>query len=318
MISSLVNGGKLMYIKIKPVIIVVLFLLLSLDLEAGSFDKFGAGARPISLGKSYIGYAEGVETIFWNPAGMISAKAPQLSATYADLYSLDLLNYWILGVVYPNIAYGTIGLGITSLGTTSHPSLAGLDHSQKSVYLSYAYQIGPLVNIGLNCKTLFVRSAKQAMGFGFDVGLLFLFSKYFRMGVTITDITDTKIKWSKEAGVPGPAEETITRELGTGIYFHPIKYALLVADYTGLLNDEESLHMGLEIRPIKYIGLRGGIFQQSKEYNYTIGFGLFWKNWRIDYSFFSHFDLDPTSIFSVHYQFGDLNSLSSENKTENK
>ncbi|MBN1899534.1 MAG: hypothetical protein JW827_12220, partial [Spirochaetes bacterium] len=147
-------------IKITGIFLIVnLFISgFSIPAQAGVFDKFGVGARPISMGHTYIACGEGPETIFYNPAGLTLEKSPELSAMYANLYSLDLLNYYFLGLLYPGIAYGTIGLSMIYLGTSNNPSLASLDHSQNNILLSYAYRLSPYFNLGLNIKAFFVRS----------------------------------------------------------------------------------------------------------------------------------------------------------------
>ncbi|MBU1076489.1 MAG: hypothetical protein KKH98_04310 [Spirochaetes bacterium] len=285
----------------------VIIFLSGMDLKAGAFDKFGVGARPIALGGTYLAYARGPETLFWNPSGLSLADNPELTAMYSDLYSLDLLNYWYLGFTYPDVAYGNIGIGMMYLGTSNNPMLGNLEHSQNTVILSYAYSISPYINLGLSIKTLFVRSSKEAMGFGFDLGILSKITETLRVGVMLNDFTDTRIKWAKETGITGPAEDIIERDLGAGIYFQPFRFAFFLIDYTGVLTGNESLHSGIGIIPIEHVSIRGGLYQQGNEYNFTFGFGIDWKRWQFDYALNSHFELDPTSIFSISYKFGDIN-----------
>ncbi|MBN1899554.1 MAG: hypothetical protein JW827_12320, partial [Spirochaetes bacterium] len=146
-------------------------------------------------------------------------------------------------------------------------------------------------------------SSKEAMGWGFDLGILSQISEFFRLGLMLNDFTDTEIKWAKETGIKGLSEDKIKRDLGIGAYFKPIKYILCVIDYSELLIDRASLHTGVEVFPVEHIVLRGGAFQQSGKYNWTLGLGINWKNWRFDYAFNDHFDLDATNIFSLSYRF---------------
>jgi len=62
-------------------IFVVILLLVSFSVVSWAISadlgEVGVGARPLSLGKAYVGYAQDASAIFLNPAGL--AEIPKLS-----------------------------------------------------------------------------------------------------------------------------------------------------------------------------------------------------------------------------------------------
>ena len=62
--------------KILVLITISIIILFSHIAFAGTgtsgaqFLQIGAGVRAISMGNAYVGLAEGIESIYWNPAGL--------------------------------------------------------------------------------------------------------------------------------------------------------------------------------------------------------------------------------------------------------
>ena len=68
----------------------------------------GIGARPIGLGKSFVGLADDVNAIFLNPAGLAGIKNWQVQTMSTRL--LNVIDYVSFAGTY-NTDYGTFGLG---------------------------------------------------------------------------------------------------------------------------------------------------------------------------------------------------------------
>ncbi|MDD5354690.1 MAG: UPF0164 family protein, partial [bacterium] len=64
-----------------------------------AFLKIGAGARPAALGGNYVGLANDVNAVNWNPGGLGFLQEKELSAMYASW--LADMNYEFAGYAQP-------------------------------------------------------------------------------------------------------------------------------------------------------------------------------------------------------------------------
>ncbi|MDD5260083.1 MAG: hypothetical protein PHD29_08955, partial [bacterium] len=54
--------------------------------QPGAFLSYGAGARSLAMGKTFVGIADDASTTYWNPAGLATLAKPEITALYASLY----------------------------------------------------------------------------------------------------------------------------------------------------------------------------------------------------------------------------------------
>ncbi|MCD4814760.1 PorV/PorQ family protein [bacterium] len=76
-----------------------------------NFLKAGQGVRPIAMGETYIALGDGLDTLYWNPAGLAQIKSPAASFIHS---------FWVQDIGTEYLAYGmplgplgTIAGGIT-------------------------------------------------------------------------------------------------------------------------------------------------------------------------------------------------------------
>lgn len=62
-----------------------------------NFLKAGQGARPISMGETYIALGDGLDTLYWNPAGLVQLYSPTASFMHS---------FWIQDIGTEYLAYG--------------------------------------------------------------------------------------------------------------------------------------------------------------------------------------------------------------------
>lgn len=108
----------------------VMNLCLTADAVAGRGDKAGTaaanellipiGARGVSLGGSSLATVEGLEAIFWNPAGLVRSNFPS-AAMVSHMKYLDDIGVDYLGVCTDLGDFGKLGLSIKSLSFGSIP-----------------------------------------------------------------------------------------------------------------------------------------------------------------------------------------------------
>jgi hypothetical protein len=89
------DGGARMMLMLKRICAMSLVLFVCLPLAAqarlgGSGAQFlvlGGGCRPLALGGAYVAMAEGMDAIFFNPAGLANLDAPTFSFNHGELFA---------------------------------------------------------------------------------------------------------------------------------------------------------------------------------------------------------------------------------------
>lgn len=88
----------------KLIVLVGVFCLFSSLAQAAgpgttnaNFLKAGQGARPIAMGETYIALGDGLDTLYWNPAGLVQLSSPTASFMHS---------FWIQDIGTEYLAYG--------------------------------------------------------------------------------------------------------------------------------------------------------------------------------------------------------------------
>jgi hypothetical protein len=174
-------------------LIIVLALLLTLDVYAGGGNRTGTGGaaqllipvgpRGIAMGEANLAVSQGIESIFWNPAG-VAGMENSTSVMFSHMsYIGDIgVEY---GAVSTNFeGFGVLSFSIKSLSigdilitTTSDPDgMGGAKFSPQMLTagLSYSRQLTERISIGLTANLITETLDKaSATGFGFNVGVIY-------------------------------------------------------------------------------------------------------------------------------------------------
>ena len=144
------------------------------------------GARPHSLGETFVAIADDGNTVHWNPAGLAQLHNIQLTFNYADLYCMGLSSYYTSfnSRLYfiPQLAdYITIGIDAFAMNIGDD----GLDFGQSQYKLAIGFKPDkewPILNafdFGVSAKYLTLdahldsRKEVDAKGCGVDLGVLY-------------------------------------------------------------------------------------------------------------------------------------------------
>ena len=102
-------------------IIMISFLLFSSGLGWGASvdpSDVGVGARPMGMGKAFVGLADDGNAIFVNPAGLATFDSLKLASMQTTI--LGDINYIVLGGANP-YDFGTLGVGLIRVDTGGIP-----------------------------------------------------------------------------------------------------------------------------------------------------------------------------------------------------
>jgi Type IX secretion system protein PorV len=171
---------------------------------AATFLEIPVGARAIGMGGAFVGTANDVTSLYWNPAGV--ARLDHSEAMFSHSNWIAQMNFDYAAVSIPLESFGTIGLSFTSLTmpdmlvrTVERPDGTGERFSAGSfaVATHYARNLSDKFSIGFTAKyiseTIWDMSAN---GFAIDVGTLFTtnFLNGMRIGASISNFgTDMKL-----------------------------------------------------------------------------------------------------------------------------
>jgi hypothetical protein len=126
----------------------ILILLWAIVAQA-AFVDVGLGARPVGLGRAFVGLADDPNAMLYNPAGLANLEQMELTSMYARLYpgiEDDKLYLGYVGVVKPLKGIGTIGLGFINLWADVY--------GENMLYFSLARKIRDNLSLGGNLKLL--------------------------------------------------------------------------------------------------------------------------------------------------------------------
>lgn len=308
---------------------------------AAQFLKIGAGARPISLGGTYVAMDQGVESIYWNPA-LIARIPGNGEATFNHAAWLVETDFDYAALTLNLGVTGTIGLHIVSfrvpedkVRTYANPEGTGQvwDANSFSAGITYARNLTDRFAFGVTGKliyeSIFNESAKAG---AFDLGVFYHTPwESLKLGASISNF-GTKMRLEgrdiyfnndpfTEDGpidqVPSqyrtdPYELPLT--LRFGIAWEAVRNEnmslVVLADGNHPNDNKEYVNTGAELGFNRMFYLRGGyrtLFLEDSEQGATFGAGIRYDavgtNIRLDFGWADYGRLENVKFvsFSVGY-----------------
>lgn len=292
-----------------------------------SFLEIGAGARATSVGSAFVGLADDVSAVYWNPAGLAQLSGPAISIM--DRLSVLDTNYANTTAAFPVGNLGVVGFNLTYYGVgnvTTYDNegkeTGTLTDTEAAFALSYAYGLDELL-VGGNLKYIYKRldlsdTYTQAGGIGFDAAVLYKLTESFSVGAILHD--NFKVTYSDDH------EETVPMSISAGCAYRlnfDDKHSLaLMLDFDQVQRHPLKLHLGSEFTLFNLLAIRVGIDDLYVEarntdveyidlvgYNIkpTVGAGLKWEVKKdsfltVDYAL-SVERLGRRSFFTLAYAF---------------
>lgn len=265
-------------------------------------SEIGVGARPLGMGKAFVGIADDGSAIFMNPAGLSSFKTPKLNSMSGTI--LQDVDYVVVGGSNP-FQFGTLGIGYINIGlsgipittlTGATPELTG-DYAAYNAglfFLSYGSKLDrfiPLdfakdVSIGGSAKIFlqgFVDGGASlegisGTGFDMDLGLLYTPAKWGRLGANfINFLPDSigKFVWPATETRNEVLEEPIPMLVKVGgavkvwgndslIPNNPQDLFIALDIDLSSQNRPSVWHLGFEWWPINMLAVRAGVDQMPE------------------------------------------------------
>ncbi|MDD5688432.1 MAG: PorV/PorQ family protein [Elusimicrobia bacterium] len=292
------------------------------DVEAGvgssamQFLRVGVGAKQEGMGGAQVAVAEDVNSVYWNPAGLGSVTATELS--FMHLSYFEGINYEYLAIGHPVNESSTIGLQIMYLNygnidktledANGNYDTAGSvgSYSAKDMggAISYGKQVDETINIGGSLKMVSEKiDSDTASGFGLDLGVEYIPAKGgLQLGLAVQNIGG---KVGSD-NLPGNIKAGLGKKLSVFDGENNLTVATDVTYELDSTNIKENIGMELLLAELLY--LRAGYKIGYDEESYTLGGGFKIagesSTFNIDYAFIPTKDLGDTHRVSLGIRFG--------------
>lgn len=283
------------------------------------FD-YGAGARAMGLGNSYVSVADDSSAIFWNPGGMGMLEYNEIMFLHSFLFEGTIYDY--VSFCYPTIDVGTFGGGFIRIGTgdiifrDSHNLVTSEDVSfeQMQFLIGYGIKLNLPFSFGTAIKinTFKVGQFSDA-NISFDIGILMplygynwkkIFKNYYlenlKLGINVKNFVSTPIKLQTEAEA-----DQLNIKIGLSYFYYfdkKLNHKILPTFDINFYKDKNiKINTGIEYNLYKMIFIRGGYDQNI---GLVMGCGIQYWDFRLDYSL-AFQEINLTHRFSLLWRFGE-------------
>ena len=196
-----------------------LLLLASVQISAQTFRNYsneflniGVDAAALGMSKSVVASSTGVNSMYWNPAGLVNLEDYEGSLMHAS-YFAGIANYNFAAIALPIDNQSAVGISIIRFGVDDILNTTELIDNQGNINFNnislfsaadYAFNIAYARNLihkdihfGVNAKVIrrVIGDFASSWGFGFDAGIQFE-RKSWKFGLMVRDITTTYNTWS--------------------------------------------------------------------------------------------------------------------------
>jgi len=295
--------------------IILILILIATSIYAGDVARKGTtgadqllipvGARGIATGGAFLANITGLESIYYNPAGL--DVYPQTEAMFSYVsYLADInISYFAIGTSLGDV--GSIGLDLKTFDfgdipvtTENFPDGTGETYSPSFLTLGFTYSkvLTDRISIGTNLKIISENIQNtNATGFALDAGVQYRFSDALMIGAAVKNIgsdmsysgQDLSSRTPIPGSIPGSSSgsyEIITEGFQIPSFFQlSMTYALNINEQNNLLfagaytannSFEDIANLGLEYGFMNNFFVRGGynfLVENASEYIYGLTFG---------------------------------------------
>jgi hypothetical protein len=285
-----------------------------------NFLKFNYSPRAAALAGAYAGLANDAEGAFINPAGLRLATTPQVASSY--LSYLEDFQGGSAVFAFPKNDHTTVAIftqyltspEIDRTTVNEQGEYLGVDGTYTSSDIVFGVGAGfvanPVLDLGFAAK--FINESiddKSASAVAFDIGLQHQTTyRNLRLGVALRNIGFQTSYFTENEYKEGlPTTATV------GFAYQPNEKLDAVLDIYRPFKGDFAGRFGVEYRVHPHLDLRLGYKTNSSDWKtggddealagLSTGFGINWRNCKLDYAVSSYGDLGMVNQLALHYQF---------------
>ncbi len=304
--------------EMKKTILIIFTVLLTVSIYPGDKSRKGTtgadqllvpvGARSISTSGAFVATVDGLESIYYNPAGLDLSKKSEVMFSYMNYIADINMSYLAVGTNLGD--FGSVGLSLKSfdigdipITTNELPDGTGSTYSPSflTIGLTYSKTLTDRVSIGTNVK--FINETignTSANGFAIDAGVQYKFNDNLSIGATINNIgpnmsysgQDLRVQTGVPGsviGAPNGTYEVVAENFQIPSYFqlslayqeHFDEQNKIMLASTFVANNalDDVFNFGLEYSYINTLFIRGGyqlVTENSEDsiFGFTAGAGV--------------------------------------------
>jgi opacity protein-like surface antigen len=300
------------------------------------------GARSIATSGAFLSNTIGVESIYYNPAGLAGAGRTEVMFSYMNYIADINVSYFSAGFNVGDIgsfglSFKTFNVGDVPVTTVDSPEGTGAEFAPSffTAGLTYSKQVTDILRAGLTVKFIneSILSA-NARGLALDFGVQYRFAGNLSLGVAIKNLGGNMkyegLDLQQRTDIPGATPTTGGEglfspvveafqipsyfEMSTGYEFKAGERNSLMIGTTYRNNNalEDEWMFGAEAKLSKYFFLRGGhdLYMQNRsdsQYNWTFGGGFEYAlesfHVNVDYAYRAVESFNGNNIVAVKLTF---------------
>lgn len=300
--------------------------------SGASFLSMGGGSRPLALGGAYAAYAEGIDAIYWNPAGIADIEKSSFSFCHATLFA-DMYHE-NFAFVFPlkDGAFGISALALISgkIEVTNYANQEGTGEfysaNDYAIGLTYARMMTKKFTAGATMKVINQNIAQvSANGVVFDLGATYNTGfANLKFGFAVQNFGSDMAYGGEdleiEVGIGGDSlvsEEDILATYKSEPYSLPLTFQVgaamdlynnaehrltVEADLVHPNDQKETYAVGVEYAYREMFFLRGGSTGKNNR-GLSGGMGLRFMDFQFDFSFEEHSQLADIKRVSVGFSY---------------
>ena len=277
-------------------IILLSLILIPCALLLGVYDDYQSSARARGMGGAFVGVANDVNTIFFNPAGLADLGY-EAKVGFAQLNGEKFSEYktLALGAKLPKW-FGTLGVGVRMLDVDfEDTTLLGEQIFSLSHAITLQEDIHSTINFGYNVNyyNLGFDDDDSDDAFGVDLGVTALLHTRTKLGFAITNLGKAKMGFENQIKLPST--------MAMGLSYMPYDGVTTSLEVKKDFAESTEFMGGVEAKLFEPLYLRFGVHQNPATYSAGATFVI--EGISLDYAFTYHSVLNPTHYLNLGYKF---------------
>lgn len=284
----------------KRFILIIIFLLVTNNLFAEAFADVMINPDAVARGNAFTGIANNPSAITYNPAGLAQLYQYILEFNYSNLFGINVIDYYSISLILPQVGPGTIGLSWMHQGIDD--SLPIKNYKEEKFYLSYGFQLIDSLYLGSSFKYYYaLYDTNKGAVYSNDLAVLWSLYKKIQFGIIFKDCLSPVIKWYSGE------EEILKKRIRIGVGYYILNNIILSYDNEDLLQPikKQRDYIGLEVLLFhKRLSLKTGLMNlYLNKLSFTGGFTYSLEVMNINYAFMNHHDLDWSHLWGLTLKF---------------
>jgi len=273
-------------------------LLLSFSLLNAAFEYHYVGTRSDAMADAYVGVAEGIEGVIFNPAGLALLNRTEISAYYNYLYAsigsgLKGLALQAGPLTFLNRKFA---LSIIRLGADFDGPNGG-SYAENTFIITHGFQLTDGFYGGLNLNLYYLQNPSNignALTYGFDIGLLANVYGNWKIGFLIHNLNTPRLN-----ALTG--SEDLPAWISAGVSFRGGEYSVTSVEFREMQGYPVRISIGEEVKIFPFARLRAGVMNEGDLFRFTGGAGFYIGKFRLNYAFWYNSDLPLTHTMSLEF-----------------